>query len=215
MRYGSDAPWVLDGLDLDVRQGEAVAIIGASGSGKTSLFNVLLRFWEYEGHLAVGGVSLRQLGGETARDLFAVVSQQTHLFNMSIRDNLLVGRPDATDGGVMAALRAAQLEEDIGALPDGLDTLAGENGARFSGGQARRLSIARAILKAAPILLLDEPTEGLDAASERAVLDALARLIPGRTTLLITHRPSALRIVDRVVSLDHGRVQAQQAEVVA
>ena len=180
--------------------------MGASGSGKTSLLNVLLRFWEYEGEVTIGGVELRALDGETARSLFGVVSQQTHLFNASVRDNLRLARPDATDADLGEVLRAACLEDDIAGLPDGLDTLVGENGARFSGGQARRLSIARALLKDAPILLLDEPTEGLDAASERGVLDALARLMQGRTTLLITHRPSALRIVSRVVSLEHGRL---------
>lgn len=204
MRYSNTTPWVLDGLDLEIAEGEAVGIIGASGSGKTSILNVLLRFWDYEGHVAVGGVSLRSLHGETARALFGVVSQQTYLFNSSIRDNLRLARPDATDAELMDALRAAHLEEEIANLPNGLSTLAGENGARLSGGQARRLSIARTLLKNAPILLLDEPTEGLDAASEGAVLDALAKLMQGRTTLLITHRRSALRVVGRVISLQGG-----------
>ncbi len=207
MRYADDAPWALDGLDLDVAEGEAVGIVGASGSGKTSLLNVLLRFWEFEGEVTIGGVKLRDLSGETARGLFSVVSQQTHLFNASVRDNLKLARPDASDAELMDALQAAHLSDDVGALPDGLGTLAGENGARFSGGQARRLSIARALLKDAPILLLDEPTEGLDAASEGAVLDALARLMKGRTTLLITHRPQALRVVGKVVSLRCGRIR--------
>ena len=205
----------VDGLDLDVAAGEAIGIVGASGSGKTSILNVLLRFWDYQGHVSIGGVPLRELKGETVRELFGVVSQQTHLFNVSVRDNLKLARPDATDAELMDALRAAHLDSDIADLPDGLDTLAGENGARFSGGQARRLSIARALLKDAPILLLDEPTEGLDAASERAVLDALAKLMRGRTTLLITHRVSALRVVDRVVSLDGGRIRICQPEPVA
>ena len=207
MRYSDDALWALDGLDLEIAEGEAIGIIGASGSGKTSILNVLLRFWEYEGYVTIGGVPLRNLDSQTARGLFGVVSQQTHLFNLSVRDNLRLARPDATDAELMYALRAAHLEEFIAGLPDGLDTLAGENGARFSGGQARRLSIARALLKDAPILLLDEPTEGLDAASERAVLDALIELIQGRTTLLITHRRSALRVVGRVISLQYGRAQ--------
>ncbi len=215
MRYADDAPWALDDLDLEITQGEALGIVGASGSGKTSILNVLLRFWEYEGHVTIGGVPLREFDGETARGLFGVVSQQTHLFNMSVRDNLKLARPDATDAELMDALRAAHLEEDIAGLPDGLDTFAGENGARFSGGQARRLSIARALLKDAPILLLDEPTEGLDAISERAVLDALVKLMQGRTTLLITHRPLALRVVGRVTALHHGRVQVREPEAAA
>ena len=212
MRYADGASWALDGLDIDVAEGEALGIVGASGSGKTSILNVLLRFWDYEGHAAIGDTPLRTLSGDTARGLFGVVSQQTHLFNMSVRDNLKLARPDATDSELTLALRAAHLDDDIARLPDGLDTLAGENGTRFSGGQARRLSIARAILKDAPILLLDEPTEGLDAASERAVLDALAHLMLGRTTLLITHRQSALRIVDRVVTLHCGRVHIPEPD---
>jgi len=212
MRYADDAPWALDGLDLEIAQGEALGVVGASGSGKTSILNVLLRFWEYEGHVTVGGVPLREFNGETARGLFGVVSQQTHLFNVSVRDNLKLARPNATDAELMNALRAAHLEADMASLPDGLDTLVGENGARFSGGQARRLSIARALLKDAPILLLDEPTEGLDAASEGAVLDALVKLMQDRTTLLITHRLSALRVVGRVTSLHCGRVHVCQPE---
>ena len=215
MRYADDAPWALDGLDLDVAQGEAIGIVGASGSGKTSILNVLLRFWDYDGDVTIGGTALRDLDGQTARSLFAVVSQQTHLFNISVRENLRLARPDATDAELREALRAAHLEDDIANLPAGLDTLAGENGARFSGGQARRLAIARAILKDAPILLLDEPTEGLDAASERAVLDALAKLMQGRTTLLITHRPAALRIVSRVSELRRGHATIGKPEVAA
>ena len=215
MRYADDAPWALDGLDLDVAQGEAIGIVGASGSGKTSILNVLLRFWEYDGDVTIGGTALRDLDGQTARSLFAVVSQQTHLFNISVRQNLRLARPDATDAELREALRAAYLEDDIANLPAGLDTLAGENGARFSGGQARRLAIARAILKEAPILLLDEPTEGLDAASERGVLDALAKLMQGRTTLLVTHRPAALRIVGRVTELRRGHATMGKPEVAA
>ena len=207
MRYADGAAPALDGLDLDVSAGGSLGILGPSGSGKTSLFNVLLRFWDYEGDVAIGGVALRDLDGDAARALFGVVSQQTHLFNRSIRDNLRLAWPDATDADLMEALRAAHLEDDVRRLPEGLDTLIGENGARFSGGQARRLSIARALLKDAPILLLDEPTEGLDAASEAAVLDALAVLARGRTTLLITHRMPALRIVETTVTLEHGRIR--------
>ncbi len=215
MRYADHAPWALDGLDLDVADGEAVGIVGPSGSGKTSILNVLLRFWDYEGRVTIGGVPLREFKGETVRELFGVVSQQTHLFNASVRDNLKLARPGATDAELMDALRATHLDADIADLPEGLDTLAGENGARFSGGQARRLSIARALLKDAPILLLDEPTEGLDAASERAVLDALAVLMRGRTTLLITHRAPALRVVGRVATLEAGRIRICEPEPVA
>ena len=207
LRYTPDAAAALDGITLDIAPGAAIGIVGPSGAGKTSLFNVLLRFWDYEGEVSIGGTPLRALHGDVVRAMFGVVSQDTHLFNRSVRDNLLLARPDATDAELMSALAAAHLAADIERLPEGLDTLAGENGARFSGGQARRLAIARALLKNAPILLLDEPTEGLDAASERAVLDGLAVLMRGRTTLLITHRPAALRIVERVVTIEGGRLE--------
>ena len=207
MRYDAGASWALDGVDLDVRQGTALGLVGPSGSGKTSILNVLNRFWDYgEGSVTIGGVSLRDLGGDTVRGFTSVVAQQTHLFNASVRDNLLLARPGADDDALFAALRAAHLGDEIAALPDGLGTLVGENGARFSGGETRRLAIARALLKDAPILLLDEPTEGLDAISERAVLDGLRTLMRGRTTILITHRIAALRDVDAVLAFDRGRV---------
>lgn len=136
--------------------------------------------------------SCEALRGETVRGLCSVVGQQTHLFNTSIRENLRLARPDAADDELLRALRRAHLEDDVAALPDGLSTVVGENGARFPGGQARRPAIARAFLRDAPILLLDKPTEGLDPASELAVLDGLAMLMRSRTTILITHRPRAL-----------------------
>ena len=205
MRYREDGPWTLDGVDFDVQQGRSIGIVGPSGAGKTSLLNVLLRFWDYqEGSVEIGGVALRALDGATVRNLCAVVAQDTHLFNASVRDNLLLARPDASTDDLRAALRDAGMLAEIEALPRGLDTPVGEAGTRFSGGQARRIAIARALLKDAPILVLDEPTEGLDAASERAVLLALDRLMVGRTTLLVTHRPHALRHVDAVLRLERG-----------
>lgn len=212
MRYGGDNAWALDGIDLIVPAGGRVAIVGPTGSGKTSLFNVLLRFWAYqEGTINMGGQPLRGFSGETLRSCCAVVAQQTHLFNGTIRQNLLLARPHGTPAELQQALRQAHVYEEIMAFPDGLDTVVGETGMRLSGGQARRVAIARALLKDAPILLLDEPTEGLDAGAEQAVLDALQTLMANRTTLLITHRPQALRYVDYVVVLHHGRVVEQGA----
>lgn len=208
MRYAPDAPWALDGIDLAVPPGTHLGIIGATGAGKTSLINVLLRFWEFQdGTITLGGVSLRDIPGETMRQLCAVVAQQTHLFNTSIRRNLLLARPEADDAALHDALRRANILDEILALPQGLDTIVGETGTRLSGGQARRVAIARAVLKDAPILILDEPTEGLDPVSERAVMAALDSLMQGRTTLLITHRPENLGFVDRVVRIDRGRLR--------
>ncbi len=209
MRYAPDAPWALDGIDLDVPQGGSLAIVGATGSGKTSLLNALLRFWDYqEGRVEIGGVPIQAMGGETVRALCTVVAQQTHLFNTSVRANLLLARPCADEAALRDALRDAQLLDEVLALPEGLDTIVGETGARLSGGQARRLAIARALLKDAPILILDEPTEDLDAASEHAVVQALGTLMQGRTTLLITHRPQVLRYADTVLSFSQARPTA-------
>ena len=214
MRYADDAPWALDGLDLVVPEGSSLGIVGPSGSGKTSLLNVLLRFWDYqEGHVAIGGVSLRVLSGESVRGLCAVVAQQTHLFNTTVRANLLLARPGASEIELEAALRNAAVLDEILAMPEGLDTSVGETGMRLSGGQARRLAMARAFLKDAPILILDEPTEGLDPASENLVLQAMANLTRGRTTLLITHRLQSLQQVDAILTLSHGRCAMARHEV--
>ncbi|MBB5373378.1 thiol reductant ABC exporter subunit CydC [Acidocella aromatica] len=202
LRYGEGQPNVLEHLSFHVPQGGCLGIVGPSGAGKTSLLNVLLRFLEFQsGAVEIGGVPLGALEGETVRGLCAVVAQRTHLFNTSIRENLLVARPNATDAELHEALRQAALLNEVRAMPEGLETIVGEGGRNLSGGQARRIAIARAVLKDAPILLLDEPTEGLDAHSEQAVLEALTRLMRHRTTLLVTHRPQALRLADKVLNL--------------
>lgn len=206
MRYSADTPWALDSVSLRVPEGSALGIVGPSGSGKSTLFNVLLRFWDYQdGEATIGGVPLDALGGEEARSLFAVVAQQSHLFNTSIRENLLLARPSASEEDLIAALRQAAVLDEVMAFPRGLDTYVGEAGARLSGGQARRITIARAYLKNAPVLLLDELTEGLDAQSEQLVLRALKPLMRGRTTLVITHHPEVLTLVDQVITLRDGR----------
>ncbi len=205
MRYADDAPWALDGVDLAVPEGGSLGIVGPSGSGKTSLLNALLRFWDYqEGHVAIGGVPLRAMSGESVRGFCTVVAKRTHLFNTSVRADLLLARAGAGEGELLDALRNAALLDEILAMPDGLDTLVGETGTRLSGGQARRLSLARAFLKDASILILDEPTEGLDSASKHLVLSSLAVLMHGKTTLLITHDRHVLRLVNAVIALGSG-----------
>jgi ATP-binding cassette subfamily C protein CydC len=197
----------LDGLDLDLPAGRRVAVVGATGSGKSTLLNLLLRFWAPDsGTIRLGSKPLEAFRGEDLRNRIALVSQHTHLFDATIRENLLLADPDASEGRLEQACATAQIHDFIAGLPDGYDTWVGETGVRVSGGQARRIAIARALLKDAPILLLDEPTEGLDAPTERALMDAVHRLMEGRTVLLITHRPVALAEMDEVLVLDQGRV---------
>lgn len=207
-RYpGAAAPALVD-VSFRVEPGQHVALIGPSGAGKSTLLKLLLRFWEYgAGSIRLGGHELRDYRSDDARRLIGVVAQQTHLFNGSVRDNLLLAKPGASDEELAEACRRAQLDEVIARLPQGLDTWIGEQGLKLSGGERQRLAIARALLKDAPILLLDEPTANLDAASERAVLAALAELARGRTTLLITHRRGGLAAMDQILVLDAGRTQ--------
>ena len=207
MRYRPGGPWALDGLDLTISEGEHVWLLGASGAGKTSLVNLLLRLAEYqEGSARLGGVELSGIRGDDIRSLFAVVSQRAHLFAGTLRDNLLIARPDADDAALWAALETAQLDGFVRARPEGLETLIGEAGARLSGGEGRRLALARAALRDAPLLILDEPTEGLDPLTAAGFRAALGRLAVARTVIAITHRLDGVKTSDRVVVLAHGRV---------
>lgn len=206
---GAAAP-ALAGINLRVPEGSRAAVIGATGSGKSTLFNLLLRFWAPDsGNLRIGGHDIMDFHGDDLRRHIAVVSQHSHLFDTTIRENLLIANPDATPEALEAACRVAQIHDFIAGLPEGYDTWVGETGVRLSGGQGRRIAVARALLKDAPILLLDEPTEGLDAATERDLMQALDRLMIGRTVLLITHRPAGLDWVDQVLVLDQGRELAR------
>lgn len=207
MRYGTNAAPVFKSLNFTLPEGECLGIVGPSGAGKTTLLNIMLRFWDYEsGALNIGGVELKALPAETMRRLCAVVAQQTHLFNTSIRENLLVAKPDASDDELREALRKAALLDEVSDFLAGLDTLVGEAGRSLSGGQARRLSIARAFLKDAPLLLLDEPTEGLDTHTEQQILSSLAQLRQGRTTIIVSHRQQILKLADNVlvIKLDNS-----------
>ncbi len=207
LRYAPDALAVLDGFSLTVSEGEHVGIVGPSGSGKTSLINLLLRFHEYQaGEARFGGHDLRDYGSADMARHVTVISQRSHLFHTTIRDNLLLANGQADEDALWRALKVAQLADFVRSLPRGLDSLVGEGGSRLSGGQARRVALARAVLKPTPWLILDEPTEGLDAETERAFLVDLARVLAGRTVLYITHRPAGLKLMDKVYALQDGQV---------
>jgi len=201
-RYAPDEAWVLRDVDLHIGAGERVALVGPSGSGKSTLLALLLRFWDYEqGSLCVAGRELREMGQDDIRAGLAVVPQDVHLFDATIRDNLAVADGNASDAEMEAACRIAQLHETIVALPAGYDTVVGENGVRLSGGERRRLAIARAILKGAPIMVLDEATADLDASTQAALWSALDPWLAGRTVLVMAHEPPTGARVGRVVEL--------------
>lgn len=203
MRYTPEAPRVLDQLSFTVPVGHCLAVLGPSGAGKTTILNLVQGFWDTtEGEVLIGGHPVKSLSEETLRQMISVVSQKTYLFNASIRDNLRLVSPDADDDALWDALTRAALADEIRRFPQGLDAMAGELGVRLSGGQARRMGIARAYLSDAPILLLDEPTEGLDAVNTELVLNSLKELIKGKTTLLVTHQIQPLSLADSRLLLD-------------
>ena len=205
LTYPGAARPALSNIDLHIPQGAKVAILGPSGSGKTSLVNLLIGFWAPDrGRITLGGTDIAALGGEEVRRQIAVVSQHTHLFSGTIRDNLLLARPDAHQAELERACRTAEIHGFIAAQPEGYDTQVGEAGVALSGGQARRLAIARALLKDAPILILDEPTEGLDGPTALALMKTLNELMADRTVLLITHRPEGLDRMDEIRVLHQG-----------
>ncbi|GFO53883.1 thiol reductant ABC exporter subunit CydC [Geomonas sp. Red276] len=192
---------VLDGFDLELAQGERVALVGPSGCGKSTLVDVLLRFRDYRGSIRLGGVEIRDLAADELRREIAVLPQRPHLFNTTIRENILVGNRQADAAQLEKALEDAGLSGWVAGLPAGLDTPVGEGGGEVSGGEGRRIALARALVKDAPVLILDEPTEGMDAATERLVVERLAERTAGRTVLIITHRPACLPLADRVVRM--------------
>ncbi len=203
LRYAPDSPWVLRHFSLHVPQGRCVGVVGPTGSGKTTLINLLLRFNEYQaGSVQFGGHDLRSYDSFAIARYVTVISQRGHLFHSSIRDNLLLADGTASDEELWKALEVAQLADFVRAQPKGLDTLVGEAGAKLSGGQIRRVMLARAALRPTPWLVLDEPTEGLDATTEQEYLRDLAPFLAGRTVLCITHRTAPLALMQEVYSLE-------------
>src|SRR5712692_6474654 len=207
-----------DGLSFEVKAGERIGIVGTSGAGKSTVARLLLRFYDPEsGRVMIGGHDIRALTLDQLRGLIAVVSQDTYLFHGTVEQNLRMGKPDATPAELQAAARAANAEEFIVRLPQGYDTVVGERGVRLSGGQRQRIAIARALLRDAPILILDEALSAVDAESEAVIQEALDRLMEGRTTLIFAHRLSSVIGADRILVLDGGRVveSGSHAELMA
>jgi len=200
----------LDGVSFDIQPGETVAFVGPSGAGKTTVIQMLLRFYDpQEGAIHLDGVDVAQMAREAFRKNIALVPQDPMIFAVSAAENIAFGRPGATQDEIEAAARAAVAHDFISALPHGYDSPLGERGVMLSGGQKQRIAIARAILRDAPVLLLDEATSALDAESERAVQDAVDGLSQGRTTLIVAHRLATVKKADRIIVLDQGRVVAQ------
>jgi ATP-binding cassette subfamily C protein CydC len=211
-RWLPDRLPVFDGLTLDVPQGARVALLGPSGAGKSTLAALALKVTApQQGEVLLDGVDLASLAAADVRRRIAWLSQATHLFDDTIRNNLLLARPGADANALWTALDAARIGEMVRALPDGLDTWVGEGGARFSGGQGRRLALARALLSPSPILILDEPCAGLDADTERAFLATLNEVAQGRSIILITHRLTGVERLDRIWRLSAGKAVAATA----
>jgi len=205
-RYGDEA-WTLQDVSFTVAAGTTTALVGETGSGKTTLAYLAARLYDVDrGRITIDGVDIRDLSFQALSDLVGVVSQETYLFHASVRDNLRFAKPNATDDEIELAADAAHIHDVIAALPDGYDTVVGERGYRFSGGEKQRIAIARTILRNPPILILDEATSSLDTETERLVQEALERLSAGRTTIAIAHRLSTVRDADQIIVLDHGRI---------
>jgi ATP-binding cassette, subfamily B, bacterial len=206
-RYSPDADWTLADVSFDVPAGTRTALVGETGAGKTTLAYLVARLYDVgRGSVAIGDVDVRDLSFASLARLVGVVSQETYLFHSSVRDNLRFAKPDATDAEIEAAVEAARIGDLIASLPDGYDTVVGERGYRFSGGEKQRIAIARTILRNPPILVLDEATSALDTETERQVQAALDGLAAGRTTIAIAHRLSTVETADQIVVLDGGRI---------
>jgi ATP-binding cassette subfamily B protein/subfamily B ATP-binding cassette protein MsbA len=198
---------VLEQITLDIPANAAIALVGPTGVGKTTMAGLIPRFYDVlEGSITLDGHDVRDLTVKSLRQQISIVLQDVFLFHGTARDNILFGRPDATDQEVIEAARVANAHEFIVSLPDGYDTLIGERGVKLSGGQKQRLAIARAVLKDAPVLILDEATSSVDTETELLIQQALERLMVGRTTIVIAHRLSTIRNADTIVVLEGSRI---------
>jgi ATP-binding cassette subfamily B protein len=216
--YDPDAAPILEGISFVAEPGSKVAVVGETGSGKTTLGYLVARLYDVgSGSVRIEDTDVRDLTFDSLRSSVGVVSQETYLFHGTVRENLAFARPGATDAEIEAAARAAQIDEHLRSLPEGYDTVVGERGYRFSGGEKQRLAIARAVLRDPPVLVLDEATSSLDVETERLVQDALDDLSQGRTSIVIAHRLSTVRDADLILVLDHGRIveRGTHADLVA
>jgi ABC-type multidrug transport system fused ATPase/permease subunit len=205
--YGTEGLPALQQISFHARPGETIALVGTTGAGKSTLVNLLTRFYEYEtGKILIDGTPIREFGMRRLREMIAVVTQESFLFNGTIRENLLMGKPTATDAEVLAAANAANAREFIDRLPKALDSVVGERGVKLSVGEKQRLSIARALLKDPPILILDEATASVDTATERLIQEALEHLMSHRTCFVIAHRLSTILRADQILVLERGRI---------
>ncbi|MCS7040635.1 MAG: ATP-binding cassette domain-containing protein, partial [Caldilineales bacterium] len=199
--------WALEDVSFTVEPGQLVALVGPSGAGKTTITYLLPRLYDPDrGVIRIDGHDIRQVSLASLSAAIGMVTQETYLFHDTVRANLRFARPDATEAEMIAACRAANIHDLIASLPDGYDTIVGERGYRFSGGEKQRLAIARVILKDPRILVLDEATSSLDSESERLVQEALATVMRGRTSIVIAHRLSTILAADRILVLDEGRI---------
>ena len=206
-RYEPDSPWTLHNIDITVPAGTRAAIVGATGAGKTTLGYLVARLYEpQEGRVTIDGVDVRDASFASLAATVGVVSQETYLFHATVRENLRFARPDASDAEIEDAARTARIHDLIASLPEGYDTVVGERGYRFSGGEKQRIAIARTILRNPPVLVLDEATSSLDTRTEHDVQEELDLLSDGRTTITIAHRLSTVRDADQIIVLDHGEI---------
>ena len=205
---------ILEGVDLSVAPGESIAFVGPSGSGKSTLVKLILRLYDpWEGHIKLDGVDVRDLTWDALHKAIAVVPQDTVLFNDTLYNNILYGRPDANREQVLEAVEAACLGPALERMPDGLETIVGERGLKLSGGEKQRVAIARAFLKAPRLLLCDEATSALDSTTEAGIMEALTQLARGRTSIFVAHRLSTIQNCDKIIVLRHGQVMEQGSHV--